>query len=87
MTKFCPNQIRVNCVDYPDGIKIECYRYWCYSHWNRGPSWAVPAWDEIGLSCLKGPFADVAEAERVLDEELDYINDCGYTTVATYAGE
>jgi hypothetical protein len=39
---------------------------------------AVPAWEERGLSELCGPFATAQEAHAVLQKDRDYIEWLGY---------
>jgi len=50
--------------DYEGGYMIERFDYCGLDN----PAWHVPAWEEVGLCNLAGPFATVADAQKALDE-------------------
>lgn len=54
--------------DYPEGFMIEQY-----NSYYPGDGYAVPAWDEIGLSELCGPFDTAEKARAVLNDALQYV--------------
>lgn len=56
---------QVNATDYDGQIVIEQYDFHGIAH----PSWAVPAWEERGLSNLAGPFETVEQAKAALEAE------------------
>ncbi|UVK46768.1 hypothetical protein BPNPMPFG_002476 [Mesorhizobium sp. AR07] len=47
---------------YSCGVVIEQFGYWNQNE----PSWAIPAWDEIGLPDFEGVFMLQRDAERAL---------------------
>jgi hypothetical protein len=50
--------------DYDGRVLIESFEFW---NGRSEPTWAVPAWEEIGLSELCGPFRSVEEAQAAID--------------------
>jgi hypothetical protein len=49
--------------EYDGRIYIESLEYW---NGRNEPSWAVPAWEERGLSELCGPFDSIEQAQAAL---------------------
>lgn len=54
--------------DYSDGFMIEQY-----NSFYPGDGYAVPAWDEMGLAELCGPFATAEAAGAALRDVLQYV--------------
>ena len=71
--------IQINDADYGDGrVVIESDQFWM----NGERVFAVPAWEEMGLGELEGPFASIAEAQSALERVARFLPDYGYRVAA-----
>jgi hypothetical protein len=57
------SNVKVNSTEYASGIVIE------RQDWDG--SWNIPAWEELGMSELVGPFESVEQAQTALDETIN----------------
>lgn len=71
-------KVQVNDTDYSDGRAVVEAKSWFDAKTGQY-EWAVPAWEEMGLGELEGPFASRAEAQAALDATQDLITDYGFT--------
>ena len=78
-------QVQINSEDYDDGRVVIEAKSW----WNNATGeldWAVPAWEEMGLGELEGPFASRVEAEAALTSADQWLGMYGFCR-APEAGE
>jgi hypothetical protein len=70
--------VQINDADYDDGrVVIEAKYY--FDRVTGEYDWAVPAWEEMGLGELEGPFASREAAEAALSEAAPFLGDYGFT--------
>jgi len=73
-------EVQVNGADYDDGrVLIEAKSWWNPATGER--DWAVPAWEEMGLGDLEGPFSSVEEGAAALAAAADILPEYGYRAV------
>lgn len=76
MAKMIP--LQVNDADYDDGRVVIEAKSW----WHNGQlDWAVPAWEEMGLGELEGPFPSRADAVAAIAGVARFLPEYGFTPV------